>query len=143
MKDFFEPVSLLPPVVRTVLHRVSYDNERFYSQYQEQLDAVNRVLANGPAFDQKKLADIEKEMLGRQFERHEVDFTVRMTTIDLGALMFVTFPGELASELGTFVKEPFVGSGKHPVIIGYANAYQGYFVAAHTYGSTSYESYVT
>lgn len=29
------------------------------------------------------------------------------------------------------------------MIIGYANDYQGYFVAAHTYGGSSYESYVT
>ena len=58
-------------------------------------------------------------------------------------MVFTTFPGELASELGAIVKGAFDGTGKHPVIIGYANDYQGYFVAAHTYGGSSYESYVT
>ena len=29
------------------------------------------------------------------------------------------------------------------MVIGYANDYQGYFVAVHTYGGSSYESYVT
>lgn len=58
-------------------------------------------------------------------------------------MVFATFPGELASELGAYIRESFAGTGKHPVVIGYANDYQGYFVAAHTYGGTSYESYVT
>ena len=82
-------------------------------------------------------------MLEGQLARHEMEFTVDMMTIDLGSIVFTTFPGELASELGAIVKDSFDGTGKHPVIIGYANDYQGYFVAEHTYGGTSYESYVT
>ena len=143
MKGAFEPVELAAPAVRSFAHRVHYNNEQFHEGYRAQLAQVERVLANNPTFDEKKLADTEKEMLEQQLQRHEMDFTVRMETIDFGAVVLVTFPGELASELGAYVKESFAGTGKHPIIIGYANDYQGYFVAAHTYGGTSYESYVT
>lgn len=143
MKGTFEPIELEAPRVSCFEHHVHYNNEEFYPQYQAQLDEVLEVLANNPTFDEKKLADTEKEMLEQQLQRHEMDFTVAMTTLDFGSLVFVTFPGELASELGAFIKGSFDGTGKHPVVIGYANDYQGYFVAAHTYGGTSYESYVT
>ena len=143
IKGIFTPIELSAPVVHSFLYHVAYNNEQFYPQYQKQLDAVHRVLANNPTLDEKKLADTEKEMLEQQLTRHEVDFTVQMTTIDFGKLVFVTFPGELASELGTYIKKSFAGTDKHPTIIGYANDYQGYFVAAHTYGKTNYESYVT
>ena len=143
MKGSFEPVELSAPKVSRFSHHVHYSNEQFYPEYQKQLDEVLEVLANNPTFDEKKLADTEKAMLEDQLERHEMDFTVEMTTLDFGNVVFVTFPGELASELGAMVKGAFEGTGKHPVVIGYANDYQGYFVAAHTYGGTSYESYVT
>ncbi|MBS5865581.1 MAG: neutral/alkaline non-lysosomal ceramidase N-terminal domain-containing protein [Coriobacteriaceae bacterium] len=143
MKGVFIPIELSTPIVHSFSHHVTYNNEQFYPQYKKQLDAVHRVLVNNPTLDEKKLADTEKEMLEQQLARHEVDFTVQMITIDFGKLVFVTFPGELASELGACVKEPFTKAGKHPAVIGYANDYQGYFVAAHTYGTASYESYVT
>lgn len=143
MKGSFEPVELSAPKVSRFSHHVHYSNEQFYPEYQKQLDEVLEVLANNPTFDEKKLADTEKAMLEDQLERHEMDFTVEMTTLDFGNVVFVTFPGELASELGAMVKGAFEGTGKHPVVIGYANDYHGYFVAAHTYGGTSYESYVT
>ena len=143
MKGSFKPVKLAAPRVSVFTHHVNYNNEQFYPQYQEQLEEVLEVLGNNPSFDEKKLADTEKEMLEQQLARHEMDFSVAMTTLDFGSIVFVTFPGELASELGTYVKESFDRTDKHPVIIGYANDYQGYFVAAHTYGGASYESYVT
>ncbi len=143
MKGSFEPIELSAPTVRSFVHRVHYHNEEFYETYREQLVEVERVLANNPTFDEKKLADTEKEMLEQQLQRHEMDFSVRMETIDFGSVVLVTFPGELASELGAYVKESFAGTDAHPLVIGYANDYQGYFVAAHTYGGASYESYVT
>lgn len=143
MKGTFEPVELSAPKVSRFSHHVHYNNEQFYPEYQKQLDEVLEVLANNPTFDEKKLADTEKAMLEDQLERHEMDFTVEITTLDFGSVVFATFPGELASELGAYIRESFAGTGKHPVVIGYANDYQGYFVAAHTYGGTSYESYVT
>lgn len=143
MKGSFEPVELATPRVGVFSHHVRYNNEDFYPQYRAQLDEVLAVLANNPTFDEKKLADTEKMMLEGQLARHEMDFTVEMTTLDFGSVVFTTFPGELGSELGAMIKDATGDADKHPVVIGYANDYQGYFVAAHTYGGTSYESYVT
>lgn len=143
MKGTFKQVELSAPEVSCFEYRVHYNNEQFYPEYRKQLDEVLEVLANNPTFDEKKLADTEKTMLEGQLARHEMDFTVGMTTLDFGSVVITTFPGELASELGAMIKSATGSADKHPIVIGYANDYQGYFVAAHTYGGTSYESYVT
>lgn len=141
MKARFEPIALSAPAVRVFEHDVSYNNEDFYPEYRRQLAEVERVLANNPTFDQQKLADTERRCLTAQFDIHEVGFPIRMVLVDMGAVVFVTFPGELASDLGMTVKGMF--EGRVPVAIGYANDYQGYFVPACDFGGTSYESYVT
>lgn len=141
MKASFERVELEAPKVWHFTHHVCYENERFYPEYQQQLDAVLDVLAGNPTFDEKKLADTEKEMLEQQLRRGHMEFDIAMTVIDFGALAFVTFPGELASDLGAYIKASF--GGRRVVVIGYANDYQGYFVPEADFGGTSYESYVT
>lgn len=143
MQGVFKPVELGAPKISSFDYDVHYNNEDYYPEYRRQLDEVERVLANSPTFDQKKLADTEKEMLQQQLQRHIMNFSVCMKTIDFDSVVFITFPGELASELGAYIKDSFAECGKHPIVIGYANDYQGYFVAAHTYGGSSYESYVT
>ena len=141
MKASFETVELAKPMVRIFEHDVHYNNEDFYAEYRRQLAEVERVLAGNPSFDQQKLADTERQCLMAQFHVHEVNFSIRMVLIDLGEVVLVTFPGELASELGIRVKSMF--HGRVPEIIGYANDYQGYFVPECDFGGTSYESYVT
>lgn len=141
MKASFSPIELDAPKVSTFTHHVCYENEQFYPGYKKQLAEVEEVLANNPSFDEKKLADTEKMMLEQQLERHHVEFDIKMTTIDFGGLVLVSFPGELASDLGATVKSSF--SGRKTLVIGYANDYHGYFVPARDFGGTSYESYVT
>lgn len=141
MQASFEPVELGTPQVRWFQHDVAYNNEDFYPEYQRQLDEVDAVLAGDPTFDEKKLADTEKMMLEKQLERHEMSFPIRMQLVELGDVVFATFPGELASDLGAMIKGAF--PGRVPIVIGYANDYQGYFVPAADFGGTSYESYVT
>ena len=92
MKGAFEPIEFAAPKVSRFEHHVHYNKEDFYPQYQAQLDEVLEVLANNPTFDEKKLADTEKEMLEQQLQRHEMDFTVAMTTLDFGSVVFTTFP---------------------------------------------------
>lgn len=143
MDGAFEPVELSAPTVRTFMHHVKYNNEDFHPEYQRQLAEVEELLAGNPTFDEIKLATTEKEALEQQLARHETEFDIRMVVVDFGAVAFATFPGELASALGSTVKEGVSKGGAHPVVIGYANDYQGYFVPASTFGGTSYESYVT
>lgn len=143
MDGAFEPVELSAPTVRTFMHHVKYNNEDFYPEYERQLAEVNELLAGNPTFDEIKLATTEKEALEQQLERHEMEFDIRMVVVDFGSVAFATFPGELASALGAMVKKSVSKNGAHPVVVGYANDYQGYFVPASTFGGTSYESYVT
>lgn len=141
MKASFEPLAFGSPAVRHFVHHVCYENEQFYPVYRKQLDSVLAVLAGNPTFDEKKLADTEKEMLEQQLSRGHMEFDIHMTVIDCGDVVFVTFPGELASDLGAYLKASF--GDRHVIVIGYANDYQGYFVPKEDFGGTSYESYVT
>lgn len=141
MQGSFEPVELAEPQVSLFSHRVTYNNEDLYPLYRRQLAEVAEALERPHSFDDEKLLTTERDMLEQQLGRGRVDFTVRMATIDLGGLVLVTFPGELASELGMRVKAAF--GGRSALVVGYANDYCGYFVPAHVYGGTSYESYVT
>lgn len=138
----FAPVELVEPGISSFSRRVSYNNEDYFDQYRAQLADVTAVLADPETgFDERKLADTERQLLETQLSIHDVDFTIEMRTIDFGGVVFVTFPGELASDLGVRVKEAF--GDRVAIVIGYANDYQGYFVPEGDFGGTSYESYVT
>lgn len=143
MDGTFERIEFSAPIVREFIHHVAYNNEDFYPEYRRQLAEVEELLAGNPTFDEAKLATTEKEALQTQLSRGEMAFDIRMTVVDFGSVVFATFPGELASALGARAKESLAARGAHPVIIGYANDYQGYFVPASAFGGTSYESYVT
>ncbi|HIZ45482.1 MAG TPA: hypothetical protein IAA19_00440 [Candidatus Olsenella pullistercoris] len=138
----FAPVELVEPGISSFSRRVSYNNEDYFDQYRAQLADVTAVLDDPETgFDERKLADTERQLLESQLSIHDVDFTIKMRTIDFGGVVFVTFPGELASDLGVRVKEAF--GDRVAIVIGYANDYQGYFVPEGDFGGTSYESYVT
>lgn len=141
MRDAFVPVKLQTPTVGVFDYEVSYDNRDFYPEYQRQLDEVMVILAGKLTFDEKKLADTEKACLEGQLKCRQTDFSIHMVVINLGPVVLVTFPGELASDLGMVIKGMF--PGKDAMVVGYANDYQGYFVPAGDFGGTSYESYVT
>lgn len=138
----FAPLEMECPRVVTFERRVSYNNEGFFDQYRAQLDEVVEKLADESiSFDERKLADTERQLLEAQLSIHEVDFPIQMRAFDFGGVVFVTFPGELASDLGMRVKAAF---GARPaMVIGYANDYQGYFVPEKDFDGTSYEAYVT
>lgn len=125
----------------TFTYHVNYNNEAYYPSYRRQFEEVNARLSSGLSFDEKKLADTEREILMAKLEIHEMAFPIKISVIDLGAVVLVAFPGELASDLGMRIKAMF--AGRTVLIVGYANDYQGYFVPEEDFGGTSYESYVT
>lgn len=138
----FAPVEMVAPRVSSFEHHVSYNNEDYFGQYRTQLEEVSEKLDDpGISFDERKLADTERQLLESQLAIHEVDFTIKMRTVDFGGVVFVCFPGELASDLGMRLKGAF--GDRVVIVIGYANDYQGYFVPEGDFGGTSYESYVT
>lgn len=141
MQGEFESVDMTGPRVGTFVRRVEYDNAQYYPQYRAQLEEASARLEGEISFDERKLAETEVQLLRRQLEVGEVSFELAMRTLDFGGVVLVTFPGELASDLGALVKGMF--PGRAAIIIGYANDYQGYFVPEGDFGGSSYESYVT
>ena len=67
-------------------------------------------------------------------------FPIVMRIIEMGDVVFVTFPGELGSILGMRIKAMF--PAKTCIVVGYANDAQGYFVPKSDWG-LGYESFVT
>ncbi len=141
MRAHFSPLDLSEPAMSTFTYHVNYNNEAYYPSYRRQFEEVNARLSSGLSFDEKKLADTEREILMAKLEIHEMAFPIKISVIDLGAVVLVAFPGELASDLGMRIKAMF--AGRTVLIVGYANDYQGYFVPEEDFGGTSYESYVT
>lgn len=141
MKGEFRPLTFDVPRISHFCKRISYDNAGYYGLYRQQLAEIDERLAGDLSFDDRKLAITEKQALQYQLTIGAVDFPIHMMTIDCGEVVFVTFPGELASDLGQLVKGMF--PGKRALVIGYANDYQGYYVPARDFGGDTYEAYVT
>lgn len=141
MRGSFEPLRLGRPSVREFVYRVDYDNTQYYPSYRAQLAEAKAVLADeGSSADARKLAVTEVSKLSAKLEVERVAFPIVMRVIELGDIVFVTFPGELGSTLGMRIKGMF--PGKTCIVIGYANDSQGYFVPKDDFG-LGYESYVT
>lgn len=141
MKGSFSPVEVGTPKVREFSWEVDYDNTVYYADYERQLAEARSVLANPSASaDAKKLATTEVAKLSEKLTVERVSFPLVMRVIEMGQLVFVTFPGELGSVLGLRIKAMF--PQRTCMVVGYANDSQGYFVPAGDFG-LGYESYVT
>lgn len=141
MKGSFKPVSLSVPSVREFVYEASYDNTQYWPTYERQLAEARAVLADESASaDTKKLAVTEVSKLSHKLTVERYDFPIAMRVIELGDVVFVTFPGELGSTLGLRIKGMF--GDKTCLVIGYANDAQGYFVPEADFG-LGYESFVT
>ncbi len=141
MQGEFAPVSLEGLAVREFTYQVDYDNEQYWPSYERQLAQAREVLASDTASaDAKKLATTEVSKLGLKLGISRVAFPITMRIIQMGDLVFVTFPGELGSTLGMRIKAMF--PDKTCIVIGYANDAQGYFVPKDDWG-LGYESFVT
>lgn len=65
--------------------------------------------------------------------------TMELNAISIGSVGFITFPGEMFSDTGLYIREnsPF----KHTVLISLANETHGYFPTKQAYEYSSYESW--
>lgn len=141
MQGEFGPVKLGMPVVREFVYEVDYDNTVYYPTYERQLTEAQHILDDKTSSaDARKLAVTEVSKLTDKLAIRHVAFPICMRIIELGELVFVTFPGELGSALGMRIKGMF--PEKTCIVIGYANDAQGYFVPADDFG-LGYESFVT
>ncbi len=141
MRGRFAPVRLGEPRAREFSYRVDYDNEKYWPEYERQLAEARAVLADcSSSVDAKKLAVTEVSKLGDKLKVSHVAFPITMRVIEMGDIVFVTFPGELASTLGMRIKAML--PGKTCIVIGYANDSQGYFIPKQDWG-LGYESFVT
>lgn len=127
----YDEITLSPVEVHTFSYPVAYDNTAYYPEYQAMLTRIQKELeADDLLLDQRKLLLSEKRKLNMKLQLQREEFTIHCKQIRLGALQFVTFPGELFSKFGSKLKK---SAGCHTLIIGYADDYCGYFVPAEEY----------
>lgn len=141
MRGSFSPVTFAAPSAREFVYEVDYDNTAYFPEYERQLAEARMVLADeASSADARKLAVTEVSKLSDKLTVERVSFPIVMRVIDVGELVFVTFPGELGSVLGMRIKALF--APRRCLVIGYANDAQGYFVPEGDFG-LGYESFVT
>jgi hypothetical protein len=140
-KGSFQPILMEGFELRFFDYHVSYDNSKYFKEYQEKLDEVKSALASGKLTDdEKKLVVTEELLLNKKIMVKSVDFHVVCKIITLGDVQIVNFPGELGSIFGMQIKKS--SKAVLPLVMGYADDYKGYFVPAEDYGKT-YESMVS
>lgn len=116
-------------------YHIAYDNTAYYEEYQKGIDEANEVLMKkNISPDEWKLRTSEKTILENKMNIKEVDFHVKGKVLTLSDLTIVTFPGELASKFGLYLRS--LSPTKYFMIIGYADDYEGYFIEAEEYGKT-------
>ena len=140
MKSRFEALPIGDPTHRRFSYSVRYDNEKYHDKYRDMLKNVHRRLESSPSADEMKLLGTAESMLEEKLAVSAVSFPIEMDVFDFGALVLVTFPGELASDLGMRIKGMF--GERMALIMGYANDYQGYFIPSYDFGY-NYEALVS
>ncbi len=103
---------------------------------------VYRSLTPATPLDTAVQVETEDVLLPRQYRELFDDFKntavkVPTTAVRIGDLMWVTFPGEMFSQIGKKVKAACPAT--YPHLMGYTNGYIGYFPEQKAYAEGGYE----
>ena len=135
-----EQIAAIPCLMKMSLNELTYHCFDYPIYYQTaEINRHNREAIASYEYELESLADQERiafvkkeiEKLTKLLELNEVDLTIPITLVKIGALFLVAFPGELGSKFGQEIK------ANHPdltIILGYTNGYYGYFLPRSEYG---------
>lgn len=126
--------------LETFTYTISYDNTKMYPHYQKELEAIRKALNKETDKTERKLLLSSKDKFESKLLIHTVHKEVTMSLLRFPELLLVTFPGELTSVFGRYIKEnantPFA------CILTCTNDHHGYFIEQEQYG-LCYESTAT
>ncbi|HEL1733653.1 TPA: neutral/alkaline non-lysosomal ceramidase N-terminal domain-containing protein [Streptococcus suis] len=106
------------------MDQTNLENQQVIAVYQKELE--NCEDTERRAFVQKEI-----EKLSQHLDLSEVNLRIPSAGLLIGELGLITFPGELASSFGQYLKE---NSSCQTLILGYTNGYYGYFFPEEEYG---------
>ena len=116
----------------TFSYTVSYDNTLLFSGYQKELEEIQKNLEAETDKTKRKLLLSSKDKFESKLLIHKVHKELKLSLLRFPELLLVTFPGELTSVFGKYIKEqtktPFT------CIMTCTNDHHGYFIEQDQYG---------
>lgn len=115
----------------TIFHTIHHHMEFVHTQINEQIQNLKQTIAKQDDEQtrnqiKKRIHNLEKELEVTQFH-----LDAKCSVIDMGAMQFFVFPGELGSAFGIALKQACANLG---LIFGYTNGYYEYFMPKEEYG---------
>lgn len=116
----------------TFSYTVSYDNTLLFSGYQKELEEIQKNLEAETDKTKRKLLLSSKDKFESKLLIHKVHKELKLSLLRFPELLLVTFPGELTSVFGKYIKE----QAKTPFtcIMTCTNDHHGYFIEQDQYG---------
>lgn len=124
----------------TFTYTISYDNRIQFPNYQKELDVIRIKLAAEQDETKKKLLLSSRDKLESKLNIDQVHKELTLTLLRFPDILIVTFPGELTSVFGKYIKA--TSKAPHTIIMTCTNDHHGYFLEQEQYGRC-YESTAT
>lgn len=116
---------------QTLFHTIHHDMKYVHEEIKQQISNLQHTF-------EQEVDEHKKEQLAKRIHNAEKELLItkfhldaKCSVIDLGALQFFVFPGELGSRFGIELKQACDTLG---IILGYTNGYYEYFMPKEEYG---------
>ena len=116
----------------TFTYTISYDNRIQFPNYQKELDVIRIKLAAEQDETKKKLLLSSRDKLESKLNIDQVHKELTLTLLRFPDILIVTFPGELTSVFGKYIKA--TSKAPYTIIMTCTNDHHGYFIEKEQYG---------
>lgn len=136
----FQKVDMERVTIQTFTYTIAYDNRQYYSQYQKELAQIEQALHKEEDTTKRKLLLSSKDKFLSKLGIQDVHKKLIIHLLHFPDLLIVTFPGELTSIFGKYIKEH--AQEKYTMIMTCTDDHHGYFIEQELYGKC-YEATAT
>lgn len=136
----FDKIDIKDIDIRTFTYLLQYDNQENYREFRNKLNGIDKELLIEKDKTKIKLLLSSRDKLETKLKIKLVKKEIVSTIIRLGELTIITFPGELTSIFGKYLKEK--SKTKYTFVITCCDDHHGYFIEAGLFGKC-YESTAT
>lgn len=138
--DEFKELDMASLVMEKYTYYLKYDNRKNYPAYEEELQKIKQQLAMIQDKTQEKLLLSSKNKQEAKLNIQEVEKEIEISLLRFPQLLIVTFPGELTSVFGKYIKD--ISHYPYTFFMTCTNDHHGYFIEQEQFGKC-YESTAT
>ncbi|MEF2783673.1 MAG: neutral/alkaline non-lysosomal ceramidase N-terminal domain-containing protein [Clostridium sp.] len=136
----YEEIDMNIVEIKDFHYRLKYDNRKNHSFYQNELEKIKLELEHSDDKTKQKLLLSSKDKYQSKLKIDKVDKDICCRILKFPKIEIVTFPGELTSVFGRFIKQQ--SRCENTLIITCCNDHHGYFIEESQFGKC-YESTAT